>query len=138
MIRSVAAVLAGIVSLTAVSFAIEAVADPLLMHLFPRAFPDAVALSRSVPAHLVMFAYTFVSVALGGYVTAWIARRAAVRHAVIMGVAEVGLTIWAMLALPHEAPVWSWIAGMVFVMPAAWLGGALRTRYSTFHPAAAR
>jgi hypothetical protein len=39
MIRSVAGVFAGIVSLTAVSFAIEAVADPLLMHLFPRPFP---------------------------------------------------------------------------------------------------
>lgn len=123
---SVLAVLAGIAALTVASFAIEAVANPLLMHLFPRALPDAAALSRSVPAHLVMFAYTFLSVALGGYVTAWIAPRAGVAHAIVMGAIEVLLTVWAMHALPHQAPLWSWITGMIFTIPAAWLGGAWR------------
>lgn len=128
MFRSVLAILAGIVALTAASFAIEAVVNPLLMHLFPRALPDAAALSRSVPAHLVMFAYTFASVVLGGYVTAWMVKSAPVAHAVIMGAVEVLLTLWAMRAFPHQAPLWSWIAGMVFIIPAAWLGGALRAR----------
>jgi hypothetical protein len=133
MFRSILAILAGIAALTVASFAIEAVADPLMMRLFPHALPDAAALSRSVPAHLVMFTYTFASIVLGGYVTAWIARRAAVWHAVIMGAVEVGLTIWAMLALAHQAPRWTWIAGMIFTIPAAWLGGALRARQNPGH-----
>ncbi|MDE3110126.1 MAG: hypothetical protein KGL02_09315 [Acidobacteriota bacterium] len=126
--RSVGAIIAGIAVLTAISFAIEAVADPLMMHLFPGALPNADALKRSLPAHLVMFAYTFLSVMAGGYVTAWISRLAPVRDAAIMGAIEVLLTAWAMHAFPHQAPLYSWIAGMVFCIPAAWLGGALRVR----------
>jgi hypothetical protein len=133
MFRSFLAILSGIVALTVASFAIEAVADPLMMRLFPRALPDAAALSRSIPAHLVMFTYTALSVAFGGYFTAWIARRAAVWHAVIMGAVEVGLTVWAMLALAHQAPLWSWIAGMIFTVPAAWLGGAFRAWQNSRH-----
>lgn len=127
-LQSVGAIIAGIIVLTAVSFAIEAAADPLMVHFFPRALPDSNALKDSVPAHLVMFAYTFLSVVAGGYVTAWIARHAPVRDAVIMGAIEVLLTAWAMRALAHQAPLWSWITGMVFCIPAAWLGGVLRVR----------
>ncbi|HVB87077.1 MAG TPA: hypothetical protein VNK23_10495 [Candidatus Dormibacteraeota bacterium] len=65
MFRSVLAILAGLVTLTVASFAIEALANPVLMHLFPRMLPDVAALRVSVPAHLVMFAYTAASVALG-------------------------------------------------------------------------
>lgn len=126
--RSIGAILAGIVVLTVVSFAIEAAADPLLMHLFPRALPDATALKNSVAAHTVMFAYTFLSVMAGGYVTAWISRLSPVRDAVIMGAMEVLLTAWAMHAFPHQAPLYSWIVGMIFCIPAAWLGGVLRVR----------
>ena len=60
MIRSILAVVAGIVVLTIVSFAIEAVADPLLMRMFPAALPDAAALSANFPARLFMLAYTLV------------------------------------------------------------------------------
>lgn len=126
--RSVGAIVAGILVLTALSFAIEAVADPLMMHLFPRALPDANALKQSFPAHLVMFGYTFLCVMAGGYVTAWISRLAPVRDAVIMGAIEVLLTALAMRAFPHQAPLYSWIVGMVFCIPAAWLGGVLRVR----------
>lgn len=128
MFRSLLAILAGLLVLTVASFAIEALADPLLLHLFPRALSDAAALRISVPAHLVMFTYTAASVALGGYVTAWIAARAKIWHAVIMGAIEVLLTLWAMHAMPHQAPWWSWVAGMIFTIPAAWLGGVLQAR----------
>ena len=75
MIRSILAVLAGLVALTIVSFGIEAVADPLLMHLFPKALPDAAAIAGSLSARLFMVTYTTFSIAVGGYVTAWVARR---------------------------------------------------------------
>jgi hypothetical protein len=63
MIRSVLAVLAGIIVLTVTSFAIEAVADPLMIRMFPEALPNQAALSHSLPASLVMFAYTALCIA---------------------------------------------------------------------------
>jgi hypothetical protein len=128
MFRSLLAIVAGLVALTVASFAIEALADPLLMHLFPRALPDAGALSHSVPASLAMFTYTFGSIVLGGYVAAWIAARAEVRHAVVMGVIEALFTVWLLSTRFHQAPLLSLIKGVVVSIPSAWLGGVLRTR----------
>lgn len=128
ILRSIAAIVAGIAVLAALSFAIEAATDALMMRLFPRAFPNTDALNRSFQAHLVMFAYTFVSIVAGGYVTAWISRHAPVRDAVIMGVIEALMTAWLMTTGFHEAPLYSWITGIVVCIPAAWIGGVLRVR----------
>jgi hypothetical protein len=128
MFRSLLAILAGLVALTVASFAIEAVADPVLMHLFPRALPDAAALSRSIPANVVMFTYTFASIVLGGYVTAWIATRAKVQHAVVMGVIEALFTVWLLSTRFHQAPLLSLMKGVVVSIPSAWLGGLIRGR----------
>jgi len=135
MIRSVLAVLAGIVVLTIVSFGIEAAVDPLLMRMFAVALPDAAALSRNFPARLLMLAYTTSSIGLGGYVTAWIAKRARIWHAAIMSAVEVTFTLYVMIAAPfpeaHQAPLWWWIAGMILMVPAACLGAELRVRQSS-------
>lgn len=132
MIRSVLAVLAGLVVLTMFSFAIEAAADPLLMHLFPQALPDAAALAGSLPARLLMVAYTTFSIGVGGYVTAWIARHSLLTHAAIMGVIEVAFTLYVMSAAPfheaHPAPRWVWITGLILMIPAASLGAAIRAK----------
>ena len=130
MIRSVLAVLAGIVVLTVASFAIEWATDPLFLRLFPHALPDQAALNHNVPAKLFMMAYTFLSVAAGGYVTAWLARRAEVWHAVVMGALEAAMTVWAMTKFAHQAPLWTWIAGIALVIPAAWCGGEFRTKHA--------
>jgi hypothetical protein len=135
MIRSVLAVLAGLVVLTIVSFAIEAAVDPLLMHMFPGALPDSAALSRSFPARLLMLAYTMFSIGLGGYVTAWIANRSRICHAAIMGAIEVVFTIYVMVAGPfqevRQAPRWGWIVGLLLILPAACLGGLIRARQTS-------
>jgi hypothetical protein len=132
MIRSVLAVLAGIVALTIVSFGIEAAADPLLMHLFPGTLPDPAALSRNFSARLFMLVYTSFSIGLGGYVTAWIASRAKIWHAAIVGAIEIAFTVYIMIAAPfqeaHQAPLWGWIAGMILMVPAACIGAAIRAR----------
>jgi peptidoglycan/LPS O-acetylase OafA/YrhL len=117
MTRSALAILAGILVLTVTSFAIEAVANP--------------AMIQNVPARIFTLAYTMLCVAAGGYTTAWLARRSEVRHAVIMGVIEAVFTVAAMLALPGHAPLWSWIAGIVLVVPAAWFGGWIRAKIGT-------
>jgi len=67
-------------------------------------------------------------------VTAWIAGRAKIWHAAVMGAVEVLLTLWAMHAMPHQAPWWSWVAGIIFTIPAAWFGGLIRARRASRSP----
>ena len=74
--------------------------------------------------------WLFVNVACmitAGYVTAWIAPRAPVAHAVIVGVIQTGFTLAAFLTLnDNSTPTWLWVSGMVLTVPAAWLGGRLK------------
>jgi hypothetical protein len=139
MFRSILAVLAGIVTLTVTSFAIEAIADPLLMHLFPQALPDRTALMHNLGANIFLGIYTSVCVALGGYVTAWIARRAPVGHAFAMGILESILTFFAMLKFRGLQPTELWVMTMILVIPVAALGGFLYARRSArLNPSVAR
>ena len=128
MIRSIAAVLAGLIVLTVTSFAIEWAFDPLLLRLFPQALPNRSALETNLYAALLMYFYTALCVVAGGYVAAWVARRSPVGHAVVMGIVELALTAWAMKAVVVHAPLRNWIVGMATVVPAAWCGGLLRAR----------
>ncbi len=128
MIRPILAILAGIATLTAVSFGIEAVADPVLMKLFSAALPNRQAFSHNLPASLFTLAYGTLSVAAGGYVTAWLSRRSPVRNAVIMGAVQTALTVLAMMAMRDQAPIWDWLASIAMSLPAAWLGGWLYAR----------
>lgn len=128
VLRSALAVLAGIATLTALSFAIEAIADPLLMRLFPAALPDQASLERSLGVRMLMSAYGAVCVAAGGYVTAWVARRAPGLHALAMGLTQCALTLYAMHVFAGRAPPSMWIASAVIAAPAAWAGGLVRAR----------
>lgn len=133
MIRSVVAVIAGIATLTMTSFAIEAGVNPLLLRLFPHALPSGWALNHNTGVKLITLAYTALCVAAGGFVTAWVARRAKVIHAVVMGVVEVGLTVWVMFEMPQQAPRWAWLLGVAMILPMAWIGAALRVWRDRVH-----
>src|ERR1700758_458267 len=98
MFRSILSVLAGIVMLTAASFAIEAVVNPLLLRAFPQALQAPAALSANPWVRLFTFSYGLACVAAGGYAAARIAQRVPVRHAAAMGIVQAGLTIAAMLS----------------------------------------
>lgn len=119
---------AGIVVLSITSFAIEAVTNPLLMRMFPEALPNESVMHHNVPVKLLMSAYSLLCIALGGYVTAWIAPRAKVWHAVIMGAIQVVLIVMAMSQYRDHAPMFFWILGMIFTVPAAWCGGIIFIR----------
>jgi len=127
LLRSIVGIVAGIAVLTIASFAIETVADPILMHMFPNALPNHAALEQNLPATIFLFFYTSLCLVLGAYVAAWIAGRAPVLHALIMGAIEVALTFMAMAhftSLPRR----NFIVSMVLTIPVAWIGGALRAR----------
>lgn len=124
MMRSVLAVIAGIVVLTITSFAMEAAMNPLLMKML--ALPNEAALNQSALVKWVTFGSTALCIAVGGYMTAWLAQRAKVMHAVIMGVVQAGLTTVLMFERPQLAPQWAWIMGIAMTVPMAFVGAALR------------
>ena len=128
MIRSVLAILAGVATLTAISFGIEWVANPLLMKLFPASLPTQFALTHSLPVRLFGFAYGALSIAAGGYVTGWIGRRAPILHAAVLGGVQSLLTVWAMLAMWNHSPAINWIVALAMTFPACLLGGWLFAR----------
>lgn len=96
MLRSVLGILAGIAVLTATSFAIEAVLNPLLLWAFPHALPSQAALASNPWARTLTYTYGLTCVAAGAYVAARIARRAPLTHAAVMGVFQAALTVAAM------------------------------------------
>ena len=128
MIRSVLAVIAGLVALTVFSFALEFATNPLLLKLFPKSLPDEAAISFNPLAGAFVIAYSLLCIAFGGYVTAWIARRAPVKHALAMGGLQLVLTVFAMMSFYAQAPLRNWIAALLLTVPAAWCGGFLRQR----------
>jgi len=129
MLRSVLAVLAGIVTLTVASFVVELVANPLLMRAFPHALPDVAAMRANPYTRAFMWVYGFACVALGGYVAAWIARRFPVRHAAVLGVVQGGLTLLAMFSPEgNHASRAEWIMIALMSVPAAVVGGMLCKR----------
>jgi hypothetical protein len=108
MIRSILAIVAGIIVLTVASFAIE--------------FAVNAALPGSDSAKLWMMAYSFLSVAAGGYTTARLASRSPFKHALIMGAIEMVMTIDAMYTFRGLAPLWTWLVSIALIIPAALLG----------------
>jgi hypothetical protein len=129
MTRSVLAILAGIVVLTVTSFAIEWVTDPVLAGVLPDAHSNGATWLDDV-RKLIMFVYTTLCVACGGYVTAWLARGSKVRHAVIMGAIQMALTVLAMIEFRHRAPLWFWLTGIAVTVPAAWCGAIFRVTWA--------
>ncbi|HEV2703421.1 MAG TPA: hypothetical protein VGV09_17470 [Steroidobacteraceae bacterium] len=128
MLRSVLAVLLGIITLTVISFAVEAGMDPLLLRLFPHTLPNEAALGQNLLVRALMFVYGAASIVAGGYVTAWVARRAPVGHALVMGLLQSALTIVAMFAVTTHASTQVWLISAVMAVPAAWLGGLIYVR----------
>jgi len=131
MVRSVLAVLAGIVVLTLTSFAIEWLTNPLMMRMLD--LPSEAALNRSAPAKLIMAVYTMFCVAAGGYVTASLAPGPGERHAVVMGAIQVGLGAAAMGQFFDHAPLWYWIASLALLIPVAWCGGMIAAKRKGEH-----
>jgi MFS family permease len=129
MFRSVLSVVAGIVVLTVASFAIEAAIDPLLLWAFPEALPNPKTLHANEWVMVLTYAYGFLCVAFGGYVTGRLARRLPIRHAVAMGIVQAMLTIAAMFSPEsNHASTLQWVLIAVLSVPAAVAGGVLYKR----------
>lgn len=120
MIRSVVAVLGGIATLAAALFALMAAGNAIV-----GAEPQWI--NRSVVTQVVWLTCNVVSMACGGYVTAWIAPTAKTAHSIVMGSIQTALTLGALLTVADNVtPLWLWIGGIVMTVPAAWVGARLR------------
>jgi uncharacterized protein YndB with AHSA1/START domain len=119
--RSTAAVLSGFFAVVVLSLGTDQVLH--LLNVFP---PWGQPMSGALFA--VATAYRVVYTVAGGYITARLAPRAPLRHALVLGL--VGLVpgiagIVMALAKPELGPLWYPIALAVTGLPCAWLGGAL-------------
>jgi hypothetical protein len=126
--RSIFAVIAGIATLALVAFAIELPLWWLVLRLFSETFPNQEALNSNLGWMLSQFLYTVPGAIVGGYVTAWLAPRHGLAHAIAMAIVEDLLIVVLIFEPPHPVPAWMWALGLT-VMPVAIIyGGYLRTR----------
>lgn len=124
--RSILAVLAGFIAVAALSLITDEV-----FHLL-KVYPPWGQPMRSPGANALALAYRIVYSIVGGYITAKLAPRNPVKHAVILG--SIGLvisTLGVIVTLPlHLGPAWYPIALAVTALPCSWLGGFLYSRKS--------
>ena len=127
-IRSVLAVLMGIVSMTALAFAIEIPLVSLALTLFSNTFPDRAALDSSAAWMLSQSLYTVPALVFGGYVAAWLAPARGLAHAIAMAALQELLTVALIFNPPHPVPPWMWALALIVTPIAIILGGYLRSR----------
>lgn len=135
--RSVLAVLAGIVTLVLVAFAVEIPLHRLTLWLFPQTFPNAAALDSSIGWMLSQTLYTVPALILGGYVAAWLAPHGPLAHAVAMAIVQELLTVALIFNPPHPVPPWTWALSLAVIPPAIIYGGYRCSRIQTTLPPAA-
>lgn len=128
VMRSIVAVLAGMIVFAFLVMAIEAVG----MMIFPpppgtdMADPEAArAAMANAPmgSLLVVLLAWIVGTFAGAWTAARIARRAPVGHGLVVGVLGLAAAIANMLMIPH--PIWFWVLGVAVFLPAAWLGARI-------------
>ncbi len=76
----------------------------------------------------VVFVYRPFVTVVGGYLTAWLAPSRPLRHAVVLGVLGVLLSIYGAVSSWGLTPAWFTVALVVLVLPGTALGGWLRAR----------
>lgn len=122
VLRSIGAVAAGLVSIFAVTTATD-----LVMHA-TGVFPPVGAPPMSNALFLLAFAYRFVYDVAGCYLTARLAPRRPMRHALVLGSIGLVLSIAGAIAMWDAGPAWYPLGLAASALPCAWLGGRLHRR----------
>jgi hypothetical protein len=131
ILRSVGAVLAGLLLGVLLMMGIELVGHvlyPLPAGVDPSDFEALKALLPTLPVGallLVLLGWTVAPLA-GGFTAAWIARRAPVAHALVVGLFFLAGGVATLLMMPH--PLWFAVGGVAVFLPAAYAGSLLAPR----------
>jgi hypothetical protein len=123
MVRSTGVIVLGFFMIGAFSFG----ADALMRSLMPGAF-DAAGRVDSTPVLLLIIAYVGVFATAGCYLTARLAPRHPMLHAMILGALGLIFNVVGTINFWETAPAWYHIVSLILVLPYAWLGGQLRVR----------
>src|SRR5262245_12693 len=125
MVRSILAVVLAFIVASVLITAVEFVGHLLYPPLSNGGPGDMEAMRASwaqapIGAKLfVLLAWAVGSLA-GGWVAAWIARRAAVVHALIVGALLMAAGVYWIVVL--DSPVWFWVVALATFLPPAYVG----------------
>jgi hypothetical protein len=123
MKRSAVAVAAGFVTIFVLAMGTDAALRALLPTRFgPNGRVDDVGLL------LLTLLYVFAFAALGCWLTARLAPDRPMRHALLLGALGLAFNVAGTIAAWDTAPAWYHLVALALVMPAAWVGGAVRER----------
>ena len=125
ILRTLGAVVAGLLIIFALSLGTDA-----LMHatgIFPPMFQPMAG-----PLWVFAIGYRSVYAVLGSYITARLAPNNPLKHALLLGVIGVVLSMAGLVATwnagPEFGPRWYPIALVASALPCAWIGGKLREK----------
>lgn len=82
--------------------------------------------NKSPSIQLVSLLIGFLITAFAGYITALIAKREEIKHALVFGLLSLITGVLMIFLFPQPIPAWSLILGVVIIVPAALLGGYIR------------
>jgi hypothetical protein len=119
LLRSIAAVLAGIIAVFVLSLGTDQV-----MHALD-VYPPWGEPMVGTGLYVLALSYRIVYGIVGGYVTAWLAPHAPVGHALVLGVVGFVLSVGGAVAMWNFGPHWYPIALALTALPCAWFGGVL-------------
>jgi peptidoglycan/LPS O-acetylase OafA/YrhL len=121
MLRSVISVVCGFVTIVILAL----LTDLILMIVTPGSFSDDGA-TRSLPLLVLALVYGFLFSAFGGYVTALIAKRAEIKHAVGLIILHLTMSIISSIQFAETAPMWWHASAIALIIPSVLLGSYLR------------
>lgn len=118
-LKSIGAVIAGFVLLVILSIIMDGILEKTgVMKIEP--FVD-----NPVWLIAIIILYRTIFNTFGCYLTARLAPNKPMKHAIILGVIGVVLTIVGLVAMWEVPPRWYPISLIVLTLPAAWLGGKI-------------
>jgi hypothetical protein len=125
-VRSVAAVLAGFVTLSVALNSVRSIGTAVLIRMHPDLPATTTIVNYNMGTRILWLVWGTIAMVAAGFVTARLASTSHATHAVVMGAIQAAVTLSVMLSAPSGEPMWFWLTGIVLMVPAAWLGGVLR------------
>jgi hypothetical protein len=122
MVRSILAVLAGIVIWAVLWVGGNAILATLLAEQYKAEKKDY------VPMLLLLIVLSFIFSILAGYLTARLAQRKEIAHTLVLGVLQLAMGIAAQMANYEALPLWYHIIFLLLLIPGNLFGGMLRAR----------
>ena len=120
MIRSIVAVVCGFLITVVLALGADGVLVSLVSSFTENGKTENLSLL------VLMLVYTLAFFAVGGYVTALVAKRAELKHALALGVLGLALSIFATVQNAETMPLWWQIISLILIVPFVILGGYLR------------